>query len=231
LKTYYQVYEASNGDEGLKLAKEIQPSIIISDIMMPIMNGIEFCRQLKEDITTSHIPVVLLSAQTSVELRLEGFETGADAFIPKPFSEKYLVTRVNAIVKMREKLRMSFLSKISLEPQEITVTSVDEKFIDKAKEIIEKNIDNPDFGVNEMVLELGISRSLVYTKFKQLTNCTTSEFIKRMRLKRACQLLEQKKLRVSEIADIVGFRDPQYFSKIFKEYYGVAPSQYTMKSH
>ncbi|MDA3929728.1 MAG: response regulator [Prolixibacteraceae bacterium] len=231
LKTYYQVYEASNGDEGLKLAKEIQPSIIISDIMMPIMNGIEFCRQLKEDITTSHIPVVLLSAQTSVELRLEGFETGADAFIPKPFSEKYLVTRVNAIVKMREKLRMSFLSKNSLEPQEITVTSVDEKFIDKAKEIIEKNIDNPDFGVNEMVLELGISRSLVYTKFKQLTNCTTSEFIKRMRLKRACQLLEQKKLRVSEIADIVGFRDPQYFSKIFKEYYGVAPSQYTMKSH
>lgn len=227
LNKSYIISEASNGKEGLVKAKEIQPDVIISDIMMPIMDGIEFCNNVKSNLYTSHIPVILLSAKSSIEMQVEGFETGADAFIPKPFNKKFLITRVNAIVNEREKLRRNFLNKFSIEPNTITVKSVDENFIEQVKQLVEKNIDNSEFGVQELVDTMGISRSLIYTKFKTLTNCTTAEFIKTMRLKRACQLLKQKTHRVSEIAYMVGFNDPQSFSKTFKKQYGISPSQYS----
>lgn len=227
LNKSYDIYQAENGKEGFEIAKEVQPSIIISDIMMPVMDGIEFCKIIKEDVETSHIPVILLTARTTFESQLESFETGADAFIPKPFNKRYLQTRVKALIESRIKLRNSFHDKLTLEPKEITVTSVDEVFISNAKKIVEDNIDNSEFGVPELVQSLGISRSLIYRKFKQLTNCSTSEFIKIMRLKRACQLLNSKQYRVSEICYMVGFNDPHSFSKIFKKHYGVSPSKYS----
>ncbi|SMO69500.1 Signal transduction histidine kinase [Saccharicrinis carchari] len=225
----YIIHEASNGEEALELAKNLQPSLIISDIMMPIMDGIELCKRIKEDFLTSHIPVILLSAKTSIELQMEGFETGADAFIPKPFNKKYLITRVKAIIDSRRKLQELFYSKVNMEPKEITVTSVDELFIEKVKKAIENNMDNSEFGVSELVKEMGMSRTLLHMKLKKITNCTSSEFIKIMRLKRACQLLEKRTHRISEIGYMVGFNDPHSFSKIFKKQFGLTPTQYANK--
>lgn len=230
LSDTYSISEAGNGKEGLEKAKEVQPHLIISDIMMPVMDGIEFCDRIKADFNTSHIPVVLLSAKTTLESQLEGFETGADAFIPKPFNKKYLQTRVKTIIKSRDRLRELFQNKLNIEPKEITVTSVDEKFIENAKEMVENNIDNSEFGVNNLVEGLGMSRTLLHMKFKKLLDCSTGEFIKTMRLKRACQLLSQKKHRVSDVCYMVGFNDPHSFSKSFKKHFGETPTQFANKS-
>jgi signal transduction histidine kinase/AraC-like DNA-binding protein len=226
LSDNYNVFEADNGVSGINKTKEIQPNLIITDIMMPEMDGIEFCRIIKEDFVTSHIPVILLSALTTFEMQIEGLETGADAFIVKPFNKKYLLTCIRSIITSREKLRKTFQVRINIEPKEITTTSLDEVFLQNAKEIVEENIDNPDFGLNELIKSLGMSRTLVHMKFTELINCSTGEFIRQIRLKRACQLLKQSTFRVSDICYMVGFSDPHHFSKVFKKYYGFTPSEY-----
>ena len=226
----YKIYEAENGNKAIDKAKTLQPNLILSDIMMPEMDGIEFCKMVKGDFSTSHIPIILLSAQTTLELQLEGFETGADAFIPKPFSKKYLETRVKAIINSRDKLLTAFIKNLNTTPKEITVSSVDEIFLNRTKEIIEKNLENPEFGVDELSSLVGVSRTLLHMKLKKLTNCSTGEFIRIIRLKRACQLLKKKSYRVSDICYMVGFNDPQSFSKSFKKQFGETPTQYTSKN-
>lgn len=226
----YQILEAKNGLEGLEMAGNLFPNLIISDIMMPEMDGIELCRRIKSNFATSHVPVILLTARSGVNEQIEGLETGADDYIIKPFNKEVLLLKVNNLIVAREKLRGLFSSKMSIEPHEITVTSADEKFIAHALSIVEKNIDDPSFGAAGLVSELGVSRTLAHMKFKELTQTSTSEFIKTIRLKRACQLLKMNKLRVSEVGYKVGFSDPQYFTKSFKNYFGITPTEFAEKT-
>jgi YesN/AraC family two-component response regulator len=230
LKDNYIVIEANNGKEGFILAKSKMPQLIISDIMMPEMDGIEFCHMIKSDISTSHIPVMLLTAKAGIESQLEGYHEGADEYIIKPFQKDLMIVRIENLIASRKKLREAFKSKIDIEPHDIAVTSVDEKFLQKALEIIEKNISDPDFGSPELVAGLGLSRTFIHLKFKKLTNFSTGEFIKNVRLKRAGQLLKQRKHRISEVGYMVGFANPKYFSKSFKVQFGCSPAQYIAES-
>ncbi len=222
----YYVYEAENGQKGLELANKFMPNIVITDLVMPVMDGIEFCNQLKSSQETSHIPVVMLTAKTSQEKEIEGLKTGADAYIRKPFDLELLELKISNILKHREELRKRFNRDITLQPNEITVTSSDESFLQNAIEIVEKHMMNSEFSVEMFVKEMNMSRSNLYLKTKELTGLSSSEFIRNIRLKRAVQLLETSDLSVKEIMYMTGFNTASYFSKCFKKQFGVIPSKY-----
>lgn len=226
LSNKYSIIEAANGKEGLKQAIANLPDLIVSDIMMPEMDGLELCQQLKNEITTSHIPVILLTARMSEQKRTEGYETGADEYITKPFSFEILESRMKNLILQRERIKNSFQKHFKIEPGEIGITSLDEKLIKKALEEVEKNMSNPEFSVEKLSRELGMSRVHLYKKLTALTGKTPIEFIRIMRLKRAAQYLEKSQLTVSEVAYEVGFNDPRYFSRYFKSEFGILPSQY-----
>ncbi|HYG38574.1 MAG TPA: response regulator [Cytophagales bacterium] len=222
----FMIYEAKNGTEGLISAKQHFPNLIISDLMMPEMDGMEFCLRIKEDFEISHIPVILLTAKTDEESKIEGYEKGADDYITKPFSKDLLMARIDNLIRSRNKLRESFKEKVILEPKKVTVSSPDEKFLVKAMEIVESNIHNSEFDATEFVKGMGMSRSLVYMKLKELINLSPAEFIKITRLKRACQLLKEKKYRISDVCYMIGFTDPHYFTISFKKLYGKTPTEF-----
>lgn len=229
LKHKYAIIEAANGKIGIEKAISEIPDLIISDIMMPELDGIELCQKLKNHTNTSHIPIILLTAKTSDEQQKTGFEVGADAYITKPFSFEILEMRVKNLIDQRKQLKSMFNKKIDINPSDISVTSVDEKLIRKALEIVEKNISNADFSVEQLGRELGMSRVHLYKKLLSLTGKTPIEFIRVLRLKRAAQLLQKSQLRVSEIAYEVGFNNPKYFSKYFKEEFNMLPSEYVAR--
>lgn len=222
----YNIYTAENGKEGLELASKLIPKVIISDIMMPVMDGIELCNNIKSKKETSHIPVILLTAKLSKENEIIGLKTGADAYIRKPFDVEILELKLDNILNFREELRNRFNLEITLQPKEITVTSVDERFLQQAMEVVEKHMTNTDFNVEMLIKEMGYSRTNLYTKFKEITGLSSSEFIRSIRLKRAVQLLEQSDLSVKEIMYMTGFSTASYFSKCFKKQFGVIPSEY-----
>ena len=222
----YMVEEAADGLQGWKLATEIIPDLIISDIMMPKMDGIELCRKLKSDVRTSHIPVVLLTARTTLTFKYEGLETGADEYITKPFSAQYLILKVKNLIKQRNLLRQYFERESILQPENITVTSVDERLLKKAMDYIVQNIESPLISVEKLSHELGLSRVHFYRKIKALTNLTAVEFIRSVRLKRAAALLAQGKLNIKEVQNRVGFESADYFRKCFKAQFGITPSEY-----
>ncbi|PWK22349.1 signal transduction histidine kinase [Arcicella aurantiaca] len=224
----YNVIEATNGEEGLQLCLERIPDLIISDILMPKMNGIDMCRALKNDVQTSHIPLILLTAQTDSANKIEGLETGADDYVSKPFDSNELEIRVKNLINSRKLLAERFAQsrKLILEPSEITITPLDELFMKKVLVCIEANISDSDFRVEDLGKELGMSRMPLYKKIKALTGQTAVEFVRNMRLKRAAQLLKQQQLNVSEITYEVGFTDLQYFRTCFKKEFGVSPSEY-----
>jgi signal transduction histidine kinase/ligand-binding sensor domain-containing protein/DNA-binding response OmpR family regulator len=226
----YDVKEAVNGVDGLARALEIIPDLIISDIMMPEMNGIEFCRSIKTDARTSHIPVILLTARTTFSFKKEGLETGADDYITKPFSAQFLKLRVKNFIKQRELLRSHFQRKSLLEPGDVKITSVDERLLKKAVDYITENIEDSRLSVERLSNELGLSRMHFYRKIKALTNLSASEFIRSIRLRRAASLLEQNKLSIKEVQNMVGFENADYFRKCFKEQFEVTPSDY-QKQH
>ncbi|WP_282122601.1 hybrid sensor histidine kinase/response regulator transcription factor [Algibacter mikhailovii] len=226
LKEDYLIYQAENGKEALELAKSLQPNIIVSDVLMPVMNGFEFCENLKTKPETSHIPIIMLTAKSSDESELEGLKLGADSYIRKPFKIEFLKTKLINIINERENLRKRFNRKIILQPNEVTVTSVDEKFLQQAIAIVEKHMSNTDFNVETLVQEMNFSRSNIYMKFKELTGFSSSEFIRNIRLKRAMQLLQSSGLTVKEIMYMTGFNTGSYFSKCFKKQFGVLPSEY-----
>jgi YesN/AraC family two-component response regulator len=219
--------EAVDGEEGLSLATDNMPDIIITDLMMPRMDGVELCKKLKTDERTSHIPVIMLTAKATVESRIEGLETGADAYMTKPFNMQELQTRLKSLIEQRKILRERFGKETELGPSDIAVTSVDEKFLTKAIQIIEDNLGDCDFDVTAMTGEIGMSRMQLFRKLKALTNQTPSEFIRTIRLKRAAQLLKKNFGNVAEITYEVGFNNLSYFAKCFRELYGVSPSEYT----
>lgn len=226
LKSEYQIVEAKNGVEGWKLALGILPDLIVTDVMMPEMNGIEFCRKIKADQRTSHIPVILLTARSSEEQKLEGFETGADEYITKPFNFEILVSRMKNLIEQRKKYHNAFQTRLEVKASDLNITSLDEKFIQNAVKFVEQNVTDADFSVDDLSRELGISRAYIYKKIPSLTGKSPLEFIKTIRLQQAAQLLEKSQLTVAEISYKVGFNNPKYFARCFKEVYGILPSMY-----
>jgi len=222
----YQIMEANNGKEGLELAMSEIPNLILSDIMMPIMDGLTMSKKLKGDEKTSHIPIILLTAKSSTDTEREALGIGIDDFIRKPFELDILALKINNIMTKRASLRDKYQKTVSLEPSEIVVTSVDEKFLKKAMSIVEDHMMNTEFSVEMLVTEMGMSRSNLYLKLKEITGLSSSEFIRSVRLKRAVQLIKKSDLSVKEIMYMTGFNTASYFSKCFKKQYGIVPSEY-----
>ncbi|WP_343328577.1 hybrid sensor histidine kinase/response regulator transcription factor [Polaribacter staleyi] len=222
----YYIYEAEDGQKGFELANKFIPNIVITDLIMPIMDGIEFCNKLKSTKETSHIPVVMLTAKISQEKEIEGLKTGADAYIRKPFDMELLELKLSNILNHKEELRKRFNREITLQPKDVTVTSSDETFLQNAIELVEKHMMNSEFSVEMLVKEMNMSRSNLYLKIKDLTGLSSSEFIRNIRLKRAVQLFDKSDLSVKEIMYMTGFNTASYFSKCFKKQFGVIPSKY-----
>jgi signal transduction histidine kinase/AraC-like DNA-binding protein len=229
LANFYHVIEASNGKEGLEKAVRQMPDLIISDIMMPEIDGLQLCLKLKNDIHTSHIPIILLTARTTYLQVKEGFDVGADDYITKPFNANMLRIKVNSVISNRERLRHSFGKKLPFELPASETTSMDEQFLKKIYQIIEKNISNPDFNIEHFSDDIGMSRASLYRKIKSLTNYSPNEFIKNYRLQAAIKYLRETDLSVSEIAYKTGFNDPAYFTNCFKKAHKVSPSEYLQK--
>jgi signal transduction histidine kinase/DNA-binding response OmpR family regulator len=226
LSDIYEVLEAIDGVDGLEKTLSFGPDIIISDIMMPRMDGIELCKKIKLDERTSHISVILLTARSSKENMLAGLETGADDYLGKPFNSDELKLRIHNIIETRNKIRERFGSSLKIEPKNIAITSVDAKLIERAIEIIEQHMDDADFSVESFSNLLGMNRVSLYHKIKSLTNLSPREFFTTIRLKRAAQLIKESGLTITEIAYQVGFKDSSHFSKLFKKQFGKAPKEY-----
>jgi len=226
LASDYRVIEAVDGADGLQTAIDKIPDLIISDVMMPKMDGFQLCQRLKSDERTSHIPVILLTARASAESKIKGLELGADDYILKPFDRTELQVRAKNLIEQRHKLRERFSRDISLPPKEIAMTSYDEKFLQRAMDIIEQHLSNPDFDVTILTREVGMSRMQLHRKLQALTNQSANKFIRSLRLKKAADLLNQKYGNVAQIAYEVGFNNPAYFAECFRKQFGKLPSVY-----
>jgi YesN/AraC family two-component response regulator len=222
----YHVKLAKNGLEGYNLAIEIQPDLIVSDIMMPEMDGLELCQKLKTNIITSHIPIILLTARSLVEQKVEGYELGADDYIEKPFNDLLLLVRIKNLIDSRKMLRQRYLKDFILEPKEIELASADEKLINNVMLLIEKNLSESEFNIDEMCKQFYLSRSHFSRKIKQLTGLSPIELLTSFRLKRAAKLLVQGKISISEISYMVGFEHPNSLSRAFRKEFGMSPSAY-----
>jgi signal transduction histidine kinase/ligand-binding sensor domain-containing protein/DNA-binding response OmpR family regulator len=222
---------ATDGNSGLEKALLLQPDLIISDVMMPGMDGFQLSYQLRANFETSHIPIILLTAQSDFSFKLEGLKTGADEYLTKPFHPKELIIRVENILRNRGFSRQKFKEKEILEPSEITFTSADETLIQNAIASVEKNMDFPEYSVDQFAQDLAVSRPSLFNKMRALTGETPKNFIKIIRLKRAAQLLKTGKLSVSEVCYMTGFRDPKYFNKCFQKQYNQSPSEYKANFH
>lgn len=229
LSEFYTVTEAAEGAEGYRMACENHPDLIITDLMMPGTDGKAFCRKIKEEECTSHIPVIMLTALASTEDKIAGLETGADDYIGKPFSNSELLVRIKNLIFQREKLRHLFSSGMKLQPGDITVTPVDEKFLQRLIKAIEDQIDNPEIDIDYLTRSANMSRSQLHMKLKALTGMPATGFVKIIRLKRAVSLMDQHFGNVSDIAYAVGFTNLSYFSKCFREVYNESPSDYLNK--
>ena len=218
--------EAADGRAGWKLALDQLPDLIISDIMMPELDGLQLCKKVKTTLETSHIPVILLTARTSLLYRTEGLETGADDYITKPFDPTLLHLRVKNLILSRKRLREKFGRQPILEPHEVVLTTPDQDLLQRAIEAVEKHMDDSDFDINTLARELGLSRPVLYRKLPAITDHTPNEFIRIIRLKRAAQILEQLDLPISDVCYRTGFKTPKYFSKCFRDFFGISPSQY-----
>jgi DNA-binding response OmpR family regulator len=228
LSEYYRVETARNGEEGLDKAIALFPDLIVSDIMMPVMDGIQMLDKIKSNLNTSHIPVVLLSARYSIESQIEGLEYGADFYITKPFNSEILKASIDNLLRQRKKLFESIVQKkqsLDLGPP-IVVTSKDEMFLKEVVKAVEEKMDDPAFNIETMAESLLMGRTTFYKKFKSLTGLTPVEFVRDMRLQRAKQYLDNGGNNISDAAYMVGFASPKYFSTCFREKYHVSPSDY-----
>lgn len=226
LHPHFRLTEAANGREGLEKAEALQPDLVLSDVMMPEIDGVELCRRLKQDENTSHIPVVLLTAKSDKVPKIEGLETGADDYLTKPFDADELIALLQNRIRQRALLRERFSKEITLQPAAIAITGADEKFLRKAMEVVEDNMEDFDFNVQELICRMELGRSQVEHKLKALAGQTPVTFIRLMRLKRAAQKIAQKEDTITRIAYSVGFNNLSYFAKCFKEQFGQAPSEY-----
>lgn len=226
LSERYHVIEAGDGEEGLALIYDKLPDLIVSDVMMPRLDGMQLCKKIKSDVRTSHIPLILLTARSADEDKIRGFEIGADDYITKPFNMDLLLLRIQNQVEKRLAAQKSFRKNMAINPAEVEISSLEEKLIKKAIKLVEDNIADSKFSVEDLSRELGMSRVYLYKKMLAITGKTPIEFMRIIRLKRAAQLLGTSQLTVAEIAYQVGFNSPRYFSKYFKEEFGKLPSVY-----
>lgn len=225
LEKHYTVWEADNGTDALQLSIDRLPCLIISDIMMPGMDGIQLCHALKNDIRTGHIPLILLTARVTVLQVQEGFGVGADDYITKPFNASLLVTRVKNLIASRERLRLLFAQKSKELDVELPASHIDNHFMGKIYNYLNLNMSNPELNMDTFCKEIGMSRTNLYRKIKSLTNLSPSELIQNVRLKSALKLLQENDLSISEIAYTVGFSSPSYFSKAFRAFFGISPTE------
>jgi Response regulators consisting of a CheY-like receiver domain and a winged-helix DNA-binding domain len=226
LSSTYTVLTAMNGKEALEVLDNNYVNLVVSDVMMPVMGGFELCRIIKSDLNYSHVPVVLLTAKTNMQSKIEGLELGADAYIDKPFSVEYLLANIANLIQNREKLRQAFAKSPFLDANTMAMTKADEEFLEKLNGIIQTNLHNPDFSIDDMADTFNMSRSSFYRKIKGVLDLTPNEYLRLERLKKAAQLLKEGENRVNEICYIVGFNSPSYFSKCFQKQFGVLPKDF-----
>lgn len=225
----YSVMNASNGKETLKILSENTISLVVSDVMMPEMNGFELCRTLKTNIEYSHIPIILLTAKATIQSKIEGIELGADDYIEKPFSTEYLLARIANLLSNQEKLRQAFTSSPFVNAQTIALTKADEAFLEKLTEVIKSNISEPEFNVDILAEKMNMSRSSLHRKIKGIAQITPNEFIQLERLKMAAQLIQSQEYKINEVCYIVGFNSSSYFAKCFQKQFGVLPKDFGNK--
>jgi DNA-binding response OmpR family regulator len=226
LEQKYTVLIAQNGKKGWETAITVLPDLIITDVMMPEMDGNELCRNLKEDERVSHIPVIMLTANAAVDQQVEGLENGADVYLTKPFSIQVLQSYIKTLLKSKKLLQQHYSQKIFLEPSSVEIGTVDKRFMERLMGILEQRMDDTDFGIDDLAREIGMSKAVLYKKFNALLHIPIGEFIKTLKLKKAALLLEHDSFTISEVAWQVGFSDRKYFSKEFKKYFGKSPSEY-----
>jgi len=217
---------AENGRQGLDRAIESIPDLVISDVMMPVMDGVEMCRQLKQNDRTNHIPVILLTAKADSRSKMEGLKTGADDYIIKPFNEEELQVRVKNLIQQRQKLRDKFMQAFIMEPDEQRQISPQDKLLQEIMDILNHNLDKSDFSINQMSWELNMSRSQLYRKVSALTGLSPTDLLRSLRLKTAATLFNSGHDNVSQVMYQVGFSHHSYFARCFKEQYQVNPSEY-----
>lgn len=234
LSRRYLVLQASNGQEGLDMTIQYVPDLIISDVMMPVMDGLEMANHIKENINVCHIPIVLLSAKSALDDHVKGLESGIDDYITKPFSATYLKTRINTLLKQRKLLQERYITMfidkrqltVDIHPSEPQITSFDKVFLEQAVRFVEDNIDNVEMTIEEFASALKMSRTVFYRKLKTIVGLTPVDFVREIRIKRAAQLIDSNEYTFSQIAYMSGFNDPKYFTKCFKKHFGVTPSEY-----
>ena len=229
LGNLYRIEEAQNGQEGWERTLEEEPDLIISDVMMPLMDGLELTRKLKSDLKTCHIPVILLTARATMEHKLEGLEEGADSYISKPFNSRHLQVRVKKLLELRASIREHYKTSLDFQEIEPELNRLDKKFLNKLTQIIEENIGKEDLSVEELGQKAGMSRVHLYRKIKKLTDLSVSEFVTSVKLKKSLELLRSSGKSVAEIAYEVGFSSPSYFTRCFRERFKLSPSEYSAR--
>lgn len=227
----YRVIEAEDGVQGLELVISEMPDCVITDVMMPEMDGIELCKKIKTNDKTCHIPVIMLTAKTAIEQRIEGLEVGADSYIPKPFNVEHLRTRVRKLIELRRTIREKYEGKHELRKEDIKIKSGDEKLLEKLEQIVKEQISDPNLSVETISRQIGVSRSQLQRKLKQLTNQNPSDYLKTTRLRYAAMLLVTKNLSISEVTYEAGFSSLSHFSNSFRDFYGMSPSRYVELNH
>lgn len=230
LGKYYQVTAAGNGVEAIEVLKKQIINLIVSDVMMPLMDGLELCKSIKSDIETCHIPIILLTAKTTLQNRIEGLKTGADAYIEKPFAMPHLLVQIGNLLESRMKLRQNFANNPYIATNSIAQNKADEDFLNKLTEIIKQNLEEENFNIDNLASEMNMSRTSLHRKIKGITELTPGDFIRLIRLKKAAELLLQGEYRINEICMLVGIQSLSYFSKCFQKQFGVLPKDFA-KSH
>ena len=226
LSEKYEVLLACNGIEALKILQQEIVQLIISDIMMPEMDGFEFCEKVKSTFEYSHIPVILLTAKNTLQSKIEGLELGADAYVEKPFSPEFLQVQVASLIKNRKKVKEYFAGSPLLHLKSITYSKSDELFLGKLQDIINKNMANPDLDVEHLAEHMNMSRPTLYRKIKSISDLSPNELINLARLKKAAELLNEGVLRIYEISDLVGYSSQTHFGRNFSKQFGMSPTEY-----
>lgn len=226
---HYHILEAENGKHALEIIRENEPDLIVSDIMMPVMDGLELTRTLKTDLKTCHIPIILLTAKASQEQKFDGLEEGADSYIPKPFNSRHLQIRVKKLLELRKKMQERYKGQLLIEEDDKNLSRLDRQFLNKISQIVEEYRDKEEFSVEELSQMLGLSRVHVYRKIKKLTGMSVSEFVRSVKLKLSLNLIKTSGKTMAEIAYEAGFSSPSYFTKCFKDQFGMSPSDYAKR--